>query len=135
MRRITRLFLERLDDHPLHLIVTDDRGFLGRGSSCNPSTLRRANRPRHFPTVSVLQPNRAAIAVLESPSAAANTIRQRNADACALFGRRAQRSNTSRSSSFGTTRASGGITPSIVVDHDDEFTTKPTCPRTNDSGG
>ena len=27
------------------------RGFPGRGSSCNPSMPRRANRPRHFPTV------------------------------------------------------------------------------------
>jgi hypothetical protein len=37
----------------------------------------------------------AAISVLDRPSAAANTIRQRNASACELFGRRAHRSSVS----------------------------------------
>ncbi len=46
---------------------------------------------RHLPTVDALHPNRAAMSLLDSPSAAANTIRHRNANACALFGRRAQR--------------------------------------------
>jgi hypothetical protein len=75
-----------------------ERGFPGRGSSCKPSRPRRANRPRHLPTVLALQSNSAAISVLDRPSAAAKTIRQRNASACALFGRRAHRSSTSRSS-------------------------------------
>jgi hypothetical protein len=80
-----------------------DRGFPGRGSSCNPSKPRRANRPRHLPTVEPVQPNSAAISVLERPSAAASTIRHRNANACELFGRRAHRSSTSRSPSPSTT--------------------------------
>jgi hypothetical protein len=66
--------------------------------------------------------------VLDTPSAAAKTILHRSANACALFGRRAQRSNTSRSPSLRTTRASGGISPPIVVDDDDEFAAKPNLP-------
>ncbi len=83
------------------------RGFPGRGSSCRPSSPRSAKRPRHLPTVVGLQPSRAAIPVFVSPPAAAKTIRQRNANACALFGRRAHRSSVSRSSSLNTTRAVG----------------------------
>ena len=49
------------------------RGLPGRGSSCSPSKPRRANRPRHLPTVEWLQPSSAAISTLERPSAAANT--------------------------------------------------------------
>ena len=80
-----------------------ERGLPGRGSSCSPSKPRRANRPRHLPTVEPVQPNSAAISVLDRPSAAASTIRQRNANACELFGRRAHRSSTSRSWSLSTT--------------------------------
>jgi len=43
-----------------------------------------------------LQPSCAAISVLDLPSAAANTTRQRNASACELFGRRAHRGAASR---------------------------------------
>jgi hypothetical protein len=88
------------------------RGFPGRGSSCNPSKPRRANRPRHLLTVLWLQPSSAAISVLARPSAAANTIRHRSASACALDGRRAHRSNTSRSSPLSTTCASCPMTAS-----------------------
>jgi len=98
-----------------------DRGFPGRGSSCSPSKPRRANRPRHLPTVEPVQPNSAAISVLDRPSAAAKTTRHRNASACELFGRRAHRSNVSRSSSLSTTSARTGITPPIVVDDHDDF--------------
>src|SRR6476660_5553902 len=87
------------------------RGLPGRGSSCNPSKPRRANRPRHLLTVLWLQPSSAAISALEPPSAAANTIRPRNASACELFGRRAHRRNTSRSSAPNTTSARAAITP------------------------
>ena len=41
-------------------------------------------------------PSLAAISVLDNPSAAAKTMRQRNANACELFGRRAHRSRRSR---------------------------------------
>ena len=57
------------------------RGLPGRGSSCKPSRPCRAKRPRHFPTVEAWQPSRSAISMLSSPSAAANTIRHRNASA------------------------------------------------------
>jgi hypothetical protein len=87
-----------------------ERGFPGRGSSCKPSKPRLANRPRHLPTVDPVQPSSAAISVLDRPSAAANTIRQRSASACELLGRRAHRSSVSRSSSVSTTSARTGIT-------------------------
>src|SRR3954449_4291908 len=97
-----------------------ERGLPGRGSSCKPSRPRRANRPRHLPTVESLQPNSAAISVLDLPSAAANTIRQRNANACELVGRRAHRSSTSRSSPLTTTPARLAISPpTVVTDKDD----------------
>jgi hypothetical protein len=86
-----------------------ERGFPGRGSSCSPSRPRCAKRPRHLPTVEGLQPNPAAISVLDLPSAAANTTRQRNASACALV-RRAHRSSTSRSSPLSTTSTRFAIT-------------------------
>ena len=85
------------------------RGLPGRGSSCSPCSRRVANRPRHLPTVDRLQPNSAAISVLDLPSAAANTTRQRNASACELFGLRAHRSSTSRSSLLSTTSARAAI--------------------------
>jgi len=55
------------------------------------------------------------------PSAAANTIRQRNANACELFGRRAHRSSVSRSTSSSTTSARCAITAPILVDDEDDF--------------
>jgi hypothetical protein len=87
-----------------------ERGLPGRGSSCSPSIPRCAKRPRHLPTVEGLQPNAAAISVLDLPSAAASTTRQRNANACELFGRRAHRSSVSRSSSSSTTSARCAMT-------------------------
>jgi hypothetical protein len=88
------------------------RGLPGRGSSCSPSKPRLAKRPRHFPTVLALQPSSTAISVLDQPSAAANTTRQRKASACELFGRRAHRSNVSRSSPLNTTSARRPMTAS-----------------------
>jgi len=89
-----------------------ERGLPGRGSSWSPSMPRRANRPRQRPTVWVLHPSRAAISLLDTPAAAASTIRQRSASACALFGRRAHRSSTSRSSSQSTTSTRCAMTAS-----------------------
>jgi hypothetical protein len=98
--------VERGDKEAKDLMVnSNERGLPGRGSSCNPSMPRRANRPRHFPTVEPVQPSSAPTSVLDLPSAAANTIRHRNANACELFGRRAHRSSTSRSSPASTTSA------------------------------
>src|SRR6266540_2391078 len=48
------------------------RGLPGRGSSWSPSSPRSANRTRHLPTVVSLQPKRAAMSTLRSPSAAAS---------------------------------------------------------------
>jgi hypothetical protein len=69
---------------------------------------------RHFRAVAMSTLKRAAISVFFSPSAAANTIRDRNANACALVCRRDHDSNCSRSptaSSIGTATGNG-ITPS-----------------------
>jgi hypothetical protein len=86
------------------------RGLPGRGSSCKPSTPRLANRTRHLLTVLALQPSAAAISLLDAPPAAANTTRQRNANACELFGRRAHRSSTCRCSSSSTISVRCAIT-------------------------
>ena len=63
-------------------------------------------------TASGADPSGYAPTVLGRPAAAANTIRQRNANACELFGRRAHRSSTSRSSSPSTTSARFAMTAS-----------------------
>src|SRR5512144_1390285 len=60
------------------------------------------NRARHVPTVADEQPNRVATVLLSVPSAHASTIRDRNANACADFARRDQRTSCSRSSSVRT---------------------------------
>ena len=86
-----------------------------------------ASGPRHLPTVDVLQPTAAAMSVLFCPSAAASTIRLRIANACAVVGRRAQRSSVSRSSSVSVISTRAPIATSIVVvdngvrDHPREF--------------
>jgi hypothetical protein len=98
-----------------------ERGLPGRGSSWRPSRPRSAKRPRQRPTVERLQPSRAAISLLASPSAAANTMRQRNASACALFGRLAQRSSTSRPDRSGRHLHAAASPPPIVADRDDCF--------------
>ena len=72
----------------------------GRGSSTSPSNRSDANRPRHLRTVGTLTPSRCASRTLLSPAAAPNTIRQRNASACALLRRRVQRTSCSRSASL-----------------------------------
>jgi hypothetical protein len=89
------------------------RGAPGRGSSCRPSRRRSRNRVRHFATVPRVIPRRSPISVFEPPSAHANTIRHRNANACAVVGRRAHRSSVSRSSSLNTTTAAG--VPGCVI--------------------
>ena len=83
------------------------RGAPGRGSSNSPSSPSATNRRRHLPTVAACTPNSAATAPLLSPSAQRNTIRARNANACAVFGRRAHRSSATRCSADTTNKAFG----------------------------
>src|SRR4051794_27226565 len=83
------------------------RGCPGRGSSTSPSSRRSTNRWRHLPTVCGVTRSRRATAWLVSPAAQPSTIRDRNASACALDGRRAHRSSASRSASVTTSSAFG----------------------------
>jgi hypothetical protein len=85
------------------------RGRPGRGSSTNPSRRCSANRLRHRRTVVIDKPNRCDSAVLDPPSAAANTIRDRIANPAALVRRRAQPSNSARSSAVNTILAACGV--------------------------
>src|SRR5262245_24833242 len=75
------------------------RGAPGRGSSSKPSRRAARNQLRHLPTVCLVSRSSCATRVLVCPRAHANTTRARCANACAVVGRRAQRSNMSRSSS------------------------------------
>ena len=72
------------------------RGVPGRASSSKPSQPDWRNRRRHFPTVTRVVPNSAATAKSLFPAALASTIRARRASAWAVFGRRTQRSSSSR---------------------------------------
>jgi hypothetical protein len=85
------------------------RGRPGRGSSVRPSRRSSPKRLRHFRAVAWSMSRRSAISVFFRPSAASNTIRERNASACALDRRRAQRSNCSRSPSSSTTATATGF--------------------------
>ncbi len=69
------------------------RGLPGRGSSSSPSRPSRRKRLRHLAAVWRWTPSAWAISLLPAPAAAASTIRERWASACALFGRRAQASS------------------------------------------
>ena len=71
----------------------------GRGSSTNPSNRSATNRLRHLPTVAGETRSRTATVLLSRLSAQANTIRERNANACADFARLDHRTSWSRSSS------------------------------------
>jgi len=83
------------------------RGCPGRGSSARPSSPLATNRARHLPTICGVTPNRPATSLFAVPSAHASTIFDRSASACALFGRRAHRSRTARSSSVSVNGAFG----------------------------
>jgi hypothetical protein len=63
------------------------RGTPGRGSSSSPLRPRSTKRRRHFPTVCAVTRSRAATALLLRPAAQPNTIRARNAKACAVLRR------------------------------------------------
>src|SRR3954447_13512081 len=83
------------------------RGWPGRGSSNRPARRRSTNRLRHLPTICSVTPNSPATAAFVAPAAHASTIRDRNASACAVFGRRANRSSSARSNSVNTNSAFG----------------------------
>src|ERR1035437_6570769 len=95
------------------------RGEPGRGSSTSPSSRLRMNRLRHLPTVASDTPRPTATSRLVGPSAQASTIFDRRARDWGLFGRRAQRSSVSRSSSVSTSgffgRPSLGMCTSMVT--------------------
>ncbi len=78
------------------------RGAPGRGSSTRPSRRSSTKRRRHFPTAAWLTPSSAATCLLSDPPAQANTIFDRRANDCGVFGRRAHRSRVVCSSSFST---------------------------------
>src|ERR1035437_7997318 len=71
-------------------------GAPGRGSSSKPSSRFATKRPRHLPTICCDTCRLAATAALLRPLAHSNTIRARNASACAVFARRVQRSSAAR---------------------------------------
>jgi hypothetical protein len=97
----------------------------GRGSSTRPSSLRSANRVRHFPTVGRDTPTRSAISVFVRPSAACSTIRDRRARPWALVVRRVHASKHARSSSLNSISAATGR---------GMITASPYCKRIKPSG-
>jgi hypothetical protein len=107
VRRVLRCRLQGRDHDVLDLIGTDHRRPTGPVLIGQPVDRCATNRRRHFPTVASEQPNRAATVLLSSPSAHPNTMRERNARACADFLRRDQRTSCSRSSSLNTNAALG----------------------------
>lgn len=92
-----------------------NRGRPGRGSSDNPSNRPARNLERHFDTVARDTSSRSATPPIELPSSAhCNTIRARNANACAVFLRRLHPTNTRRSSSDNTTGSTFGLGTTAV---------------------
>src|SRR2546425_5088359 len=83
------------------------RGAPGRGSSSSPATRFATNRRRQRPTVWRVTRASTATALLSRPLTHASTMRARCARACAVVGRRAQRSSVSRSSSLSVNGAFG----------------------------
>ncbi|CAO5254503.1 hypothetical protein FAGKG844_690003 [Frankia sp. AgKG'84/4] len=102
--------LQPPSDHSLDLVV---------GHHARPARLRLIDqplqpiRPRHFATVGNDTPASAATCPFVPPSAHANTILDRCANACDVFGRRTQTSNAFRSPSENTidTARGPGKTP------------------------
>ncbi|MDQ1287294.1 MAG: hypothetical protein QG622_859 [Actinomycetota bacterium] len=87
-----------------------NRGRPGRGSSDSPSSRLSRNRPRHLDTVARDTSTSVDTDAIVAPSCAhASTIRARNANACAVFRRRAHQVSTDRSSSDNTTGSSFGL--------------------------
>src|SRR3954452_14594898 len=106
------------------------RGRPGRGSSSNPSSRLATNRERHLRALLTSISSWAAIAVFPSPSAAASTIRERIANAFALFARRDQATNCDRSSSVNSTTAAKGLGTCQHYTAKNELLTHDTSPTT-----
>jgi hypothetical protein len=109
MRRIARRGLQGLDDHLLGLGVGDlsrqpRSRLIGQALQ---AVLGKAIAPPAYRTDRHTESP--SISVLFGPSAAANTIRDRNASACALERRRSHASNCARSSSVNTMRVGTGL--------------------------
>jgi hypothetical protein len=105
MRRVARRFFQRRHDHPLDIRIGD-----GAGRSWTWFVMKAVQALREEPSTPL--PDRVPMNIQSArdldvvpPCAHANTIRHRNANACALFGRRAHRSSVSRSSSVNVTAA------------------------------
>jgi hypothetical protein len=81
----------------------------GRGSSDNPSNRCTTNRDRHFDTVARDTPSWLATSPIVAPSAHCNTIRDRSANACAVFRRLNHPTSADRSSPDNTTGSSFGL--------------------------
>jgi hypothetical protein len=80
--RVGRLLLERLDDHPLDVLIADRAGFPGTRLIMQPIDATPSEPAAPAPDrLGGAQPNRTAISLLGKPSAAASTIRQRKASA------------------------------------------------------
>jgi hypothetical protein len=92
--------LQGLDHHGLHDLVVDRAGRTRAGCIGQPSNRSAANRCRHLATVTRSQPSSPAMARLVLPSAHANTIRDRSANACEEECRRVHRRSVIRSSSL-----------------------------------
>ena len=92
------------------------RGAPGRGSSSSPSARLATKRARHLPTICFVTPTSAATCVFVFPPAHRKMIRARNANAWAVFGRRDQRSSSSRSASV-TTSSAFGRPRAAAIDH------------------
>src|SRR5215472_11433078 len=82
-------------------------GTPGRGSSSNPSTPRSTKRRRHLPTVCTVTRSRAATALLLKPEEQPNTMRARNAKACAVLRRRVSPSKIPAASADSSILATG----------------------------
>src|SRR5262247_4195369 len=87
MRGSAGLAFQRLNDDALDFASSILRGTPGRGSSSSPSMPRSTKRRRHLPTVCTVTRSRAATALLLKPEAQPNTMRARNAKACAVLRR------------------------------------------------
>src|SRR5215510_2229914 len=83
------------------------RGTPGRGSSSNPPTPRSTRRRRHLPTLCTVTRARAATALLLKPEAQPNTMRARNAKACAVLRRRVSPSKIPAASADSSILATG----------------------------
>ena len=113
------------------------RGWPGRGSSSRPSRRLAANRVRHLPTVTGLHRNSPAMSRFSAPSAAASTIRHRNANACPVVGR--QPTPATPRAHHRSTRSALSVVlvepslPPIVAENDDNARHTPKFRRTTDS--